>query len=263
MPFGRLVFLPLALGLAVSAPAEDASARSLRADYAVSVRGFPAGRAELRAGIDDRRYRVAFSGRVSGLARLFSDARTEAQATGDIGEDRPHAAEYRHVWTEDGDTESVGMRFAGRGVDTITLDPPRSRPERYVPMTARHKAEALDLVSAFLWPSRSGAAPETCDRTLPLIDGKRRFDIAFAFDRMESFATRNNSRHRRAVVCTVRYTPVSGHRADRENDGLLAGGDDMEVWLVAAGDGLVVPVRVQFTSAIGRVVMTATRLETE
>lgn len=262
MPFGRLLLLPLAFALA-TVPANDALARSLRADYTVSVKGFPAGRAELRVGIEDRRYSVAFTGRISGLARLFSDARTEAEASGELGEDRPEAAEYRHMWTEDGDTESVGMRFAGRGIDAIMLDPPRRRPERYVPMTAAHKAEALDLVSAFLWPARSGAAPEACDRTLPLIDGKRRFDIAFAFDRIESFATRNNTRHRRAVVCTVRYTPVSGHRADREKDGFLAGGDDMEVWVAAAGDGLVVPVRVQFTSAIGRVVMTATRLEAE
>jgi hypothetical protein len=255
-------FRPLTLAflaLAVAAPGDGAAAQSLEVGYAVSISGFPVGRAELRAEIHDRRYTVWFSGRISGLARLFSDARTEAQATGVIGDDRPLAEDYEHVWIEDGETETAGMHFSGRGVAEIELEPPLRRPERYVPLTAEHKADALDLVSAFLWPAPAGAAPEACDRTLPLIDGKRRFDIGFAFNRMESFAAGDGSRHRRAVVCAMHYRPVSGHRIDKKSDGFLTEGD-MEVWLSEAGNGLMLPVKVQLATKFGRAVLEVTTL---
>jgi len=257
-----LAFAFVALGVALSAGG-DAAALSLKADYAVSIRGFPVGRAELRAEIADRRYSIAFSGGISGVARLFSDARTRAEASGVIDDDRPRAESYSHVWTEDDERETVSMRFAGSGVAEIDLQPPLRRPERYVPMTAGDRADAVDLVSAFLWPAASGAAPEICDRTIPLIDGRRRFDIEAAFARMESFSTHSGSRHRRTVVCSLHYRPISGHRIDKERDGFLSDGADMEVWLAAAGDALALPVKVEFTSRLGRVVMRAVELEAD
>jgi hypothetical protein len=252
----------LAFAVAGAVAGDGAAAESLNAEYAVSIMGFPVGRAQLQAEIHDRHYTVVFSGRVSGLARLFSSARTRAQATGTIGDDRPLAEDYTHIWIEDDDTETVAMHFRGRGVAEIDLEPPLKRPERYIPLTAQHKADALDLVSGFLWPAPAGAAPETCDRTLPLIDGKRRFDIEFAFSRMESFAVGNGLRQRRAVVCTITYRPIAGQRIDKKTDGFLTQGDDMEVWLTATGNGLVVPVKVQLASKVGRVVLEATALQT-
>jgi hypothetical protein len=239
----------------------QAVARSVDIDYSVSIRGFPVGKAEYRAEIgDDRRYRVSFSARVSGLLRLFSDGRTSAEAAGVLGPVRPRAETYSHVWVEDDDTETVTMRFARRGVVDINLDPPHKHPERYVPITARHKANAVDLVSAVLWPTSSGLSPELCRRALPLIDGHRRFNIIFSFKEMTSFATGNGSVHRKAVVCSMDYRAISGHRRGKP-DGFLRPDGNMEVWLVEAGDGLAVPVRVELASKVGRVGLKATRLE--
>ncbi|MGH6926620.1 MAG: DUF3108 domain-containing protein [Propylenella sp.] len=254
-----LTVLPLTLFPA----ADGALARSLRADYAVTIGGLPVGKAKLTAEIADRHYSVAFSGGVSGFARLFTDAETGAEATGTIGDDRPRAESYSHFWIEDNETETVSMRFAGDGVTDIAIEPPVKRPERYVPMSAEAKAEAVDMVSAFLWPAAAGASPEACERTLPLIDGRRRFDIESAFSRMDSFATGNGSRYSRAVVCTLTYRPIAGHRIDKQEDGFLSGGGDIEVWLASAGDGIVAPVKVTVESRYGRVVMQATTFETE
>lgn len=259
----RSVALVLVAALAVSAAWESAGARALKADYFVAIRGFPVGKAKLRAEIAEESYSVAFSGGVSGLARLFASISAEAQATGRIGSDRPRTDAYSHVWVEDDETETVTMRFNGKGVEDIAIEPPIDRPERYVPMTAEMKADAVDLVSAFLWPAAS-AGPDACARTLRLIDGRRRFNIEAAYARMESFSTRRGSRYHRAVVCALSYEPVAGHRADKPlGEGFLSDGSDMEVWLVSAGGGLVAPVRVQLTTRIGRVVMEATRFEAD
>ena len=189
MAYAKLA-LTLLAGFLQSLPG-NAAAGTIRIDYAVSIRGFPVGEASLTAEVADGRYAITFSGGVRGIARLFSDAATTANAGGRIGDDRLEPQSYSHRWSEDGEIETVEMRFKKRGVSDIAVDPPQKRPERYVPLTTDTKADAFDPVSAFLWPASGGADKSLCDRTLQLIDGKRRFDIALSFSRTEHFATRD------------------------------------------------------------------------
>lgn len=248
----NLLFFPLA----------PAAAKSLRTDYAVSIRGIVVGTALLEAEVDGELYSAQFSGGIVGLARLFSDARTSAHATGrmDAGSLRPE--EYEHLWIEDNEAETVELRFSGPTLTEISLDPPRDRPERYVPITAEQKTNVLDPVSAFLWPSPSGATPATCDRTVPVFDGKRRFDLTLSFIRRDTFRA-GAATPGEAVVCGVRYRPVSGHRANGKGGGFLKDGKGMEIWMAAAGEGLVAPVRIQIDTRIGRIVFRATKVRSE
>lgn len=255
-----LALLSVALSLPVLA-APAARAETLVTEYAVSVRGFPVGRAELQASFADGRYSIRFSGGISGLARLFSDAKTTATVSGAVGEDRLKPAEYKHLWTEDDETETVEMRFSDGGLSDFVLDPPRRHPERYVPITDAAKAGALDPVSAFLWPAPQGVTGDICSRTLPLLDGRRRFDIRLKFSRYESFATRDKSFQHRAAVCSFRYERVAGHRIDGKSRDTITNGDGMEVWMAPAGDGLAAPARIQLATRIGRIVLLATKIE--
>lgn len=246
------------LALAVSIPTLQPSlASTLSADYAVRIRGIPVGRAEIKAEVADGRYTIRFNGRASGIARFFSDAKTEVSVAGRVGKTRLLPSEYTHVWTEDRETETVSLRFSGQGVRDIVLDPPRGHPERFVPFTEESKADALDPVSAFLWPTAQGLSAETCRKTLPLIDGRRRFDIALEFRGTDTFTTRDRSFTASAVVCSFRYLPVAGHRKDKP-DASIVDSDAMEVWLADTGDGFAVPVRIYLTTRAGRVALEAT-----
>jgi len=261
MTFGRLRLAPLTL-LALLVPA-SASAGGLNVDYSVSIRGFPVGTALLRAKDTDGHYAIEFSARVAGLARLFSDATMSARAAGNFAEDRPQPDAYDHVWVEDGETERVAMRFDGTSVADISLDPPRKRPERYAPITAAQKADVLDPVSAFLWPAPGGLTPEICARTLPLIDGKYRFDVDMAFDRDATFSPRGTALSYPAIVCSMRYRQVSGYRIGRKDGGFVKDGTVAEVWMAPAGRGLLAPVHIQLQSRIGRIVLRATTFEAD
>ncbi len=257
--------LPLALALLTALSpllSSVAVSETVRAEYAVTIRSFPVGSAKLSAEIAKGAYTIAFSGGVRGLARLFSDAQTTASASGRIGGDRLEPQSYSHVWTEDNEVETVAMRFAGRGVTKIALDPPHKPPERYVPLTAETNADALDPVSAFLWPV-ADFGPGLCERTLPLVDGKRRFDIAFAFARTEPFATREGAFSAKAVVCTFRYRAVAGQRIGGKRDESVTDSNDAEVWMAPVGGGLAAPVRIQFRTRAGRIVLRATTVSVE
>jgi hypothetical protein len=253
VPKSWAAFVPLVAAVGWIAP-DGAAAETIRAGYGVSIRGFPVGSASLTAEIAGGRYSIAFSGGVRGLARLFSDAKTTAKVNGRIGTDRLEAETYSHLWTEDGETERVAMRFVKRGVAWIEA-PGRKHPERYVPLTPATNADALDLLSAFLWPV-AAFEPKLCDRTMPLIDGRRRFDIALSFSRQESFTVGAETGN--AIVCSFRYRPVAGQRIGAKNDASITDSDDAEVWMAPAGEELVVPVRLQFRTRAGRIVLKAT-----
>ncbi len=264
MRLQRLGILPLAFTLPFLFHASGAaSATTLQTEYSVTVRGFPVGRARLQAEFNDGRYTIQFSGGISGLARFFSDAETSAAAIGDVGDDRLRPSEYKHIWKEDNETEAVDMHFAGRGLTEVSLDPPQQHPERYAPFTKANTADALDPVSAFVWPVAGGVTPDICSRTLPLTDGKRRFDIALSFNRLEDFTTPDHSYRDRAVVCSFSYEPVAGYRIDKPEKESILNGDGMEVWMAPAGAGLAAPARIQLRTRIGQVVLEATKFRTE
>lgn len=248
---------------ALSGQAPEAASATIESSYSVSIRGFPVGRARLQATVGDNRYAIQFSGGVRGLARLFADIETTASAAGRLGGERLRPDRYSHVWVEDDETETVTMGFDDRGLRDVTLDPPRGHPERYVPLSARDKLGALDPLSAFLWPAPDGLAPEICDRTLPLMDGRRRFDIVLSFARRARFVTRDGSYSTEAIVCAFRYRQVAGHRAGRASGDSIIDSEDMEVWLATAAGGIAVPVRVQFHTRAGRIVLQATSVVTE
>jgi hypothetical protein len=231
-----------------------AGALTLHTDYAVSIRGFPVGNATLTAEIAKNAYSIAFAGGVHGLARLFSDAETSAKASGRVGSERLEPQSYSHVWTEDNEAETVTMRFDRRGVTAIKLDPPQKHPERYVPLTPKTNADALDLVSAFVWPV-STFDPKLCERTLPLIDGRRRFDIALAFSRRELF-TAPSGPAINTVVCSFRYRPVAGQRIGKSDQSIVDKGT-AEVWMAPASSGFAAPVLVQLQTRAGRIVLRA------
>ena len=132
MTLTRLVLAFAAVALPLHSAPGSAEARTITAEYSVKIRGFLVGRAEFQADISGKRYTMRFSAGVQGLGRISSDAETTATVGGKLGADRLLPSEYNHAWTEDGETETVEMRFSGRAVTTIDLEPPRNHPERYV-----------------------------------------------------------------------------------------------------------------------------------
>jgi Protein of unknown function (DUF3108) len=258
-----VALLFFALPFLLPAAADRADAGTIQIEYSVRVRGLPVGKADLDAEFADGRYTMKLAGKLTGLARLFSDARTTATVVGEVDEDRLAPTKYRHRWTEGDDSETIDMRFSGRGLADTVLKPVEKHPERYAPITDADKVDVSDMVSASVWLASSGVTRDICSRKLPLTDGRRRFDIALKFSRFEDFATADRSFQRRAVVCSFRYEKVAGHRIDGKGKETITGGDGMEVWMTPTGTGFATPVRIQVNTRIGRIVFVATKIQAQ
>ncbi len=264
MPVAVRLALLLAVPLASLLLLADAvSARTLMAEYSVRIRGFPVGKARVQAELDGDRYTITFSGRTIGFARLFSTLAVKASAAGTFSADGPRPSDYSHVWTEDKEDETVTISYAAGSPTAVSIDPPIKHPEHYVPLTAENLAGSVDLVSAFLLPAADRVDPQTCERTLRLLDGRRRFDIAFAYRRTTAFQAPSGSYSSRVVVCSLNYRPVAGHRIGKPDSGSIKQSDAMEVWLAPVGGGIALPVQIQLDTRIGRALLQATTLRVE
>lgn len=255
---GRLCSAVLATAcLAGPGIPHSAVAASLGTDYVASVSGIWVGSGALRAEIENGRYDIRFSAEVGGLARIVSDMETSAAVSGvvEAGVLRPEA--YEHSWREDDDEETAAIAFDQGGVSRVAVDPPPRRPERRVPIGPDDLRNVVDLATAFVWPAPDGVGPETCNRTLPLFDGTQRYDLAFSFTRSASFEARDGSYSGPAMVCAVRFRPISGHRRDRDTVEFMAANEDMEVWVAPAGDGFAIPVRIRVRTEHGIFAMEA------
>ena len=130
---------------------------------------------------------------------------------GRVGQDRLEPVNYSQIFTKGRQRETVRIHFDG--LDAIEVDvepPPRDRGKR-VPVAPEHKVKVLDPVTAAIWPGGKDRAADLCSRVLPVFDGTRRFDLSLTFIRTATFRVRGSESSIPALVCAIRYRPVSGH----------------------------------------------------
>jgi hypothetical protein len=254
----------VALAGVFAAAVGPAYAAALRIDYTMSILGLRIGGASLAVELDEAGYAATFVGRVQGLARIFSDGRVEAMATGLLSARRLQPDAYRQQWAEEDDAETITMRFSGGRAAEIDAAPPRRRPERYKPVGEGDRRGVLDPLSGTLWPSPDGLSPLLCERTIPFFDGRRRFDLILTYSRMARFRMFAGDRARPALVCAVRYRAISGHRPGRASIEEMEANDELEVWMSLIKPlGIAAPVKVSALTRHGRLVIQAKRLQVD
>jgi len=100
-------------------------------------------------------------------------------------------------------------------------------------------------------------APEACQRTLEIFDGRLRYDLQFAFKRMDKVKA-SKGYTGPVVVCAAYFSPVAGYVPSRAAIKYLSKQRDMEVWLAPiAGTRVLVPYRAQGPTPIGQAVLEA------
>ena len=88
-------------------------------------------------------------------------------------------------------------------------------------------------------------SPEACHRTLAVFDGRLRYDLQFAFKRMDKVKA-DKGYAGPVVVCAAYFSPVAGFVPSRAAIKYLSKQRGMEVWLApVAGTRVLVPYRAQ------------------
>ena len=255
----RLVLMFVA-ALATAAPGAVRAQGKLDARYSATLAGITIGKGSWVIDITDSHYMAAASGATTGLVRVFTGGQGTSAAHGTLQAGQPLSWIYASTVVTGKKTDEVQLTVHNGEVKDSRLDPPlETEPDR-VPITEAHQHGILDPMTASLLRTPGNGdplSPEACQRSLAVFDGRLRYDLQFAFKRMDHVKAAKGYAGP-VVVCAVYFSPIAGFIPSRAAIRYISKLRDIEVWLAPiAGTRVLVPFRAQGPTPIGRIVLEA------
>ncbi|HEY1543141.1 MAG TPA: DUF3108 domain-containing protein [Xanthobacteraceae bacterium] len=231
----------------------------LDARYTIQVAHLTVGKSEMLVTLGDAAFTAAASGRASGMLRILASGEGALRTTGAVIDGKLVPATFTLSTTSDEEKDAVKMTIDGGNVTALAAETSAPHEER-VPVTDADRKGIIDPLTAIL--IRTGGTgdavtAEACKRTLPIFDGRRRFDLALSFKRIEQVKA-GMSYAGAAVVCAVAFRPIAGHRPDSALLRYLTDGREIElVFAPVGGTRLLAPFRLSIVSMLGNLVIEA------
>ncbi len=265
--FATAILAPVAALAIATGIAGPASAQAqFDARYTLTMAGIAIGKLTWRAQLAPSDYTTSAKGGVSGFLSLLVKGEGTVMARGRIKDGQPESVSFVSDVVREDEKVNVQITFDGARVRDLKVEEPPLESDR-VPIAPSHKIGVIDPLSAFLIPgTEPGPADalsrQACERTLSMFDGRRRYDLALSFKRTDMIKG-EGGRQKAALVCAIKFTPMSGHRSSSQLIKFLSEGRDIEVWLVpVTGTRILAPIRFSVASLIGNMVLQADQFET-
>jgi hypothetical protein len=258
---GCVAVLPLIDGCFVAAAAQG----KVDARYTASLAGVPLGKGAWVIDVTDTDYVAAASGMTTGLVKVFTGGQGSGAARGSIVSGNFSPASYSVSISTGKKSEEISMTLNGGSVKEYSIKPEQPLPPKAVPVMDSHRRNVIDPMTASLVraPGKDDPLnPDSCKRHMAVFDGRIRYDLDFAYKRMDKVKAEKGYQGP-ALVCSVYFSPVAGHVPDRPAVKYLTEMKDMEVWLVpVAGTRVLVPFRFSVPTPLGLGVLEATQFVT-
>jgi len=233
----------------------------LDAHYTASLAGVPIGKGAWVIEIGDDQFTAAASGMTTGLLRVFATGQGSGASRGTVRADNLSPTVFVSTINNDKRVEELRIVLSAGAVKDLVVDPPVTPNPDRIPLTDAHRRGVIDPMSAALVrvPGNGDpVSPEACRRTIPIFDGRMRFDLQLSFKRIEKVQAQKGYQGP-AAVCGVQFVPLAGHVPDRAAIKYLIAQRDMEIWLApVAGTRIVVPYRISLQTPLGQGVLEAT-----
>jgi len=211
---------PHASAAALAEPTSAMTARQtgLSVFYEFFIGGLRLGHIDLRASWDDVTYEIGTQIKTGGLAEALFEGRYATSSQGTFEGRRVSPRRYISDYTTTEDTQYVNLSFNDQEPTALVAKPPYDL--RY-PVSRDLKLQTVDPLSAYLYlvfgSSRDEAAP--CGRSLPIFDGKRRYDFNLRFVKDIRIATGDTHGYRGpGYLCEMRFVQVAGFKPRDRDD---------------------------------------------
>ena len=237
----------------------------LDARYTATLAGVPIGKGAWVIELGDDQFTAAASGMTTGLLRVFTTGQGNAASRGSVRGDNLAPTAFVSTINNGGRLEELRIVLSAGTVKDLVVDPPIMPSPDRVPLTDAYRRGVIDPMSAgLIRVSGNGdpVSPEACRRTLPVFDGRMRFDLQLSFKRIDKVQAQRGYQGL-VVVCGVQFIPLAGHVPERPAIRYLMAQQDMEIWLAPiAGTRIVVPYRIALQTPLGQGVLEATQFIT-
>ena len=242
----------LAVGLGVAADSAAAQAK-LDAKYTATLAGLPIGKGSWVLDFDEDSYSATMSGGTSGLVKLFAGGQGVSTVRGTWSAGQSVASVYTAEIKTKRKTDRVDITVEAGKIKDFKVSPPVDDEDDRVPITEAEMRGVTDPLTGSMIhvPAGELLSPGACKRTLPLFDGRYRYNLKLAFKRMETVKA-SKGYAGPVVVCSVIFAPVAGFVPSRSAIKYLVAMRDAEVWLAPVqGTRLLVPFRVEVPTPLG------------
>jgi hypothetical protein len=251
-----------ALALMTASLGDHAHAEGkLDASYTISFARIEVGDITATVVFGDGDYAISARGRAGGVMKALVDGEGSFAAKGRVKDGYPVSTTFTSKIASNETSEVTMVLDEGR-VKELTAIPPPNRDS--VPVMETNRQGIVDPLTAMLFSAAvagEGLSPAACRQTLPIFDGRQRYDLKLAFKRMDK-VTAEKGYSGPLVVCSVTYEPIAGHRSSTALVKYLSEGREMEMALApVAGTRLLVPFRVSVVSMLANLVIEAKRFE--
>jgi hypothetical protein len=263
--FAHLCLAGSVIGVICATPMNCVAQGKLDARYTASLAGITIGKGAWVIDIGDDQYTAAASGMTAGVLSVFTSGQGSGASRGRIRADGLSPNTYASTITTDNKLEEMRIVLSSGMVKDVTINPPNAFNPQRVPLTEAHRHGVIDPMSAVLMrvPGNGDPlSPEACRRTIPVFDGRMRFDLHMSFKRMDVVKADKGYRGP-AVVCSVQFVPIAGYVPDRPAVKYLVAQHDVEVFLAPImGTRVLVPFKVTIPTPLGRGAIEATQFIT-
>jgi len=243
-------------------PAHAAIAQgALNAEYSMTFARLPVGSLTFHASFAGDDYSIAATARAGGVMRMLVEGEISMNTRGAIKAERPVPATFSAKAQSGTVSEQVSMQIEDGAATQLMLDPPALGD---LVVNEVNRQGIVDPLTAMLVPAEAPNNPlavQACQRTLPIFDGRHRYDLTLAFKRTDYLSSEKGFGGP-VLVCAVQYRAIAGHRAETPLVKFFSEAREMEVALAAAlGSTMLAPVRFSVTGSWASLVIAATRFE--
>jgi Protein of unknown function (DUF3108) len=234
-----------------------ASASRIVAVYRVDLGSFNLGDFRLTTVFRGDDYEMRGEGRFSILQGLVYEWNGTTASTGRVTSAGPEPAMYALSFSDGGrKTEQLRMTFGSRAVTQISIYPDKRPNERTIPVTKEQLEGVLDPMSGAFLSAHSenpNGDLKVCNQTLPLFDGRQRFDLVLTPKRAVNVQRSTPTGYAGpAVICQVKFIPIAGYQPDNPGIRLMSQTNEIEVWLIPVrGTFMYVPYRIVLPTPVG------------
>jgi hypothetical protein len=209
----------------------------------------------------DQAYHASANGKASGVFSVLLNGEGSATTHGAVTDGKLMPTKVATIVTDDEGRSDVQMSLENGELKHIDDRGMPAKPGR-VRVTPALLHRITDPLSGMLIPVGADAfARANCDRTLRIYDGRRRYNLALSYKRLDKMDIARGYAGK-VLVCGVVLRPIAGYDPDSLLVRYLAGKNDLEIWFApVAGAGVMAPVRALMPTLIGTLEIRAIAFE--
>ena len=226
--------------------------------------GITIGKVDMDATIRGGQYHVASNLSTSGVVNAFWKSEIQATSSGTIGQKTLEPALYDSFDTNHASNkQEVALTYEPGNVPRLYAQPAYKTTGYEVP--AAQQKDTFDPLSAvmFLTSGVAVSASDPCALTMPVFDGRRRYNVELSKVKDTAIHMDNGLYSGHAVVCSVRYRQLSGFKPNiiKQNEKF----PPIQAWIAVfpssiAGRNYVLPLKVWANTPYGLVAVVASTI---